>query len=511
MSQVSDALFRIGDQTARGFRDQGQSYMDIATLGLKKAGMERQAKLDALSMPALLADKSMAEHTNRQIADWNAPFKGSSLMNSLGSMELMVSADKNGTPRIQNAGQYMFGEGTKYDPDKDAFVKKDGSAVTNEEMNRVSPKLQEWMQMNASPYRMARSARDEMVMSLSSLGPDHPDAPAVQQKIKQYDSLMKNPGWKLQSLEKRRVFVQGLPDDPFGEKKNNLAQIDKEIGIVRDEAVAQTKRAQAVADMETKHGYAKGLKQLEVDAADKRAKETRSTTLEAARIRAGASGDKFNKGEAEYQDEWAKNKIVSSLGLQLDMNGNPTGQVTKQQLEAAQILGQQLGYEIQAMPGKAVDRPGWFTGDEPMFQVVGINRINMPGGSTSLTGRQGAGQPGQPTAQPGAAPTGMPPPPDGAFVDPDSAGGTQPVAPVAALKRKGLGASGSWEDPQPYGELSQSEAEMAQQVEQAKEFLINSGYMAADIAAWPVEKLIETAQAVGRSPNPRRGLTTGIR
>jgi len=252
--------------------------------------------------------------------------------------------------------------------------------------------------MNASPYRMARSSRDEMVMTLSGLGPDHPDAPAVQQKIKQYDSLMKNPEWKLQALEKRRVFVQGLPDDPFGEKKNNLAQIDKEISIVRNEAVAQTKRAHELDDIGTKHGQAKELKRLEISATDKRSALERESRLEAARIRAGASGDKFNKGEAEYQDEWAKNKIISSLGLQLDMNGNPTGQVTKQQLEAAQILGQRLGYEIQAVPGKAVDRPGWFTGDEPMFQIVGINRTNMPGRGSVPSGTTGLG--GSPQKQP---------------------------------------------------------------------------------------------------------------
>lgn len=395
MSQVSESLFRLGDQFRRGFRDQGQNALDVAELRLKEAGLKRQAMLDEEGRPARQFGKTVAERGLKQAADWEAPAKGSMLMNSLGTLELMSSADQNGTPRLHKAVQYMFGEGTTYDPDKDAIVKKDGSVVSNAEMSKMSPRLQEWMTMNASPYRMARSARDEMGLTLSALPPDHPDAPKLKQQVELYGSLMKNPEWKLQALEKRKAYVSQLPDDPFGEKKENLAQIDKEIGIVRAEAVAMTKRGQELSDIETKHGQAKELKGMEIEATDKRAKETRATTLEAARIRAGATDNKFNKGEAEYQDALATQKILGPLGLQIDEFGKISGQVSGEQLKSAQAMGKQLGYEIQAVPGKPVDRPGWFTGNEPMFQITGINRVAMPGRAGGALG-----QPAQPEAQP---------------------------------------------------------------------------------------------------------------
>jgi len=366
MSQTSEALFRLGDQFRQGFNERGQNYLDVANLGLKKTQMERQSKLDEMGMPALKLGKITAEHGLSQAAKLDEPFNPGELMGSMGSFEMAVSADKSGSPGLERLGKYAFK--ATYDPNKNAFMKNDGTFVTNREAMAATPVVKQWYMMNFSPYRGARTSRDELALTLSGVGANHPDAPVIQQKIQQYDSLMKNPEWKLQSLEQIKSFVSQLPDDPFDDKKNNLARIENEMAIVRGELSAMANTA-----------HAKELKGLEISAADKRSALDRQNRLESARIRSGASENKFNKGEVEYQDQIAKNKILGSFGLRVDLNGNPVGQVTETQLAQMKQIANQMGYDVYAMPGEKADKPGWFTGDEQMYQVTGVNRIDMPG------------------------------------------------------------------------------------------------------------------------------------
>lgn len=58
MSQVSNTLLRIGDQFRRGFESRGDAAMQGAEFGLKKAGLERQSRLDALQLPGMKLEQA---------------------------------------------------------------------------------------------------------------------------------------------------------------------------------------------------------------------------------------------------------------------------------------------------------------------------------------------------------------------------------------------------------------------------------------------------------------------
>lgn len=250
MSEVSRSLFRLGDQFRRGFREQGQDYLNVAELGLKEAGLKRQSMLDEIGRPAREWQKQQAERKLGQAEQMDAPFNAGNLITGMGSLEMATAKDKSGKPGMTRIGRFAFN--ASYSPEENTFVKTDGTPITNREAMEAAPRIQEWFTMNFSPYRGMRVMRDEGLIKSQGLDPADLKAKELKKQARFGQRAMKNPAWKFQALQKLRSYISRIPEDPYGEKKNNLERIDKQMAIVRKERDAFIKREQELTDKETK-------------------------------------------------------------------------------------------------------------------------------------------------------------------------------------------------------------------------------------------------------------------
>lgn len=351
--QVLQALGQLSKTVGSGLSGIGEAKLRSSQAGLDRAQMEwslaRDAEEREFARPIRELNKKNAEfELKRQnqlvTVDMFAPKMPDGALD-VPSLVHMNTPDKKTGRTVFDAFANGIGEGVYYGQDR-VYRHKDGSPVL---VGELKGRMGHVAAMGFPLYDPVRTAETTLEHKKSLLGTAQ--APqkqaALQQEIKQLEHLIKTPGGNRQLIENQLRLLQ----------TGRVRVADA--GMRTDDFDNQIKRLE---------GKLAGIAESQKDAREfQQAKD-----LEIHK--AGLKGDaKIPIAERKYNIEQATNRFMAQAagaGINFRMDGG--AQVTTQQKLAMEQMAAQNGLQVYFRDAGKIDKKGLFTGDEQVFDVVGI-------------------------------------------------------------------------------------------------------------------------------------------
>lgn len=359
-----------------GLSGLGDRPLDEAQFGLNKAQLEhtmgRQAEQDAQSKAIFEAGAPGREVASRvaenQLARADAPVRITDFAPDMNTLEHMMYTPQDnwaGMGAPQNVKDPMITRiadmyGAKWDanpqsPTRGQMIKADGTPITKEMVNRDSAPLQAFIVANTGLDHETRKNEEQLLRKYENKKITKEEYNAGMESINKFKS----------SLPAQMKYAQSKIDflSRFTNQGDPLFQGEISDGLKRWQG-KYDKLGEMVQKKRDKLDDQKFEKEkMQFD---------RDTKLMVAGLKEGKD---LTQKEIDAQNRLKKEHLVGKLKelgflIQMDEEGGVVASMTKVEASRAKSLGKGVGLSVyMEATGEERDRPGWFTGDDPLYTV----------------------------------------------------------------------------------------------------------------------------------------------
>ena len=373
MNNVSLMQLALARNLKGGLSELGNRPLQEAQFGLQKSQLQhqmgreqaqdtRQAEMDELQRPGMEVNSQVAKNYQ---AEADQPFRASMAMPDVNSVEHWFWAPQDSEKRKGQKSEPMITKlasmyGGSWDtrpdsPTRGQIMRPDGTTVKLSDVHRNAGAIKAFIAANSGLKHTMQSAKEKLLRSFEK---GKVTKPEYDSKMAQINDFETNPAIQLQYARKQ---IDTLSQ--FGDSGNPLFNSEITNGLKRWQGT-----------------YDKLYNKVEknIDKFDERQFEAekmkfdRDTKIMVANIKAG--GKPPTQKEIDAQNALKLQHLVGKakeLGMLIQAGEDGVvASLTDKEAKRLKALGKTVGMSVYTeATGEERDRPGWFTGDDPLYTV----------------------------------------------------------------------------------------------------------------------------------------------
>jgi len=373
MNNVSLMQLALAKNLKGGLASLGNRPLEEAQFGLQKSQLQhqmgreqaqdtRQAEMDALQRPGMEVNSQVAKNYQEEAKQ---PLRASMLMPDVNSVEHWFWTPQDDEKRkgqkadpmiTRFASMYGGSWDTKDDsPTRGQLIRPDGTPVTLADAHRNAEPIKAFIAANSGLKHTMQSAKEKLLRSFEKGAVTKPE---YDSKLAQINDFETNPAIQLQYARKQ---IDTLSQ--FGDSGNPLFNSEVTSGLKRWQGTYDK-----LYDKVEKNRNKFDERQFETE----KMKFDRDTKIMVANIKAG--GKPPTQKEIDAQNALKLQHLVGKakeLGMLIQAGEDGVvASLTEKEANRLKALGKTVGMSVyMEATGEERDRPGWFTGDDPLYTV----------------------------------------------------------------------------------------------------------------------------------------------